>query len=55
MILGLPIEVAIRYVAAAYIGLWVAGRGYIVMMANQVAKLRREIKLLADMVAKRSA
>lgn len=50
---GLPLERAIPYVAAAYIGLWLAVLAYVVIMANQVSKLRREIKLLADQVARR--
>ena len=51
---GLPIETAVRYVAAAYIGLWIAVLVYVVILSNQVAKLRREIKLVSDAVAKRS-
>ena len=50
---GLPLEQAIQYVAAAYIGLWLALLIYVVMMANKVGKLQREIKLLADQVAKK--
>lgn len=50
---GLPLETAIRYVAAAYIGIWLAVLAYVVMLANQTAKLRREIRLLSETVAKR--
>lgn len=49
----MPIETQVQYVAGAYAALWVAVIVYVVILSNQVGKLRREIKLLADQVTKK--
>lgn len=50
----MPVETQVQYVAGAYTALWLAVVVYVVMLSNQVGKLRREIRLLADQVSKKS-
>lgn len=49
---GLPLEQAVYYVAGAYIGMWLALLVYVIMLAGQVGKLRREVRLLVGMAEK---
>jgi hypothetical protein len=50
---GLPLAQAIRYVAAAYIGIWLVVVVYVSILAGQLGKLRREVRLLADAADKK--
>jgi CcmD family protein len=52
---GLPMQEAVKYVAAAYIGIWLVVVVYVSILASQLGQLRREVRLLADTAAKRGA
>jgi CcmD family protein len=50
----MPMETQVLYVAGAYAALWLGVIVYVVILTNQVAKIRKEIRLLADEVAKKA-
>jgi len=50
----IPLETAIWYVAGAYIGIWVILFGYLLVMGNKLAALRRQVEALTDAVGRKS-
>lgn len=50
MLPNVPLETAISYVAAAYIGIWVLLFAYLVVLTSRLTGLRRQVDALSDAV-----
>ncbi|HJW75077.1 MAG TPA: CcmD family protein [Thermoleophilia bacterium] len=48
----MPLEEAVKYVAAAYAIIWVAVAVYVVFVARRVTVLEREVRLMNELLDK---
>jgi CcmD family protein len=49
----MPLEEAVKYVAAAYAIIWVAVAVYVVFVARRVTMLEREVRLMNEVLDRR--